>query len=74
MSTQMRTHSSSSTLSPTKIFEIKLCSGLGKNALIFATLQPDEDAAADFGRAMLERHHNFDLAEIWQGMKMLRQV
>lgn len=57
-----------------KIFEIKLCSSFGKEPLIFATVQADEDSAADYGRAMLDRHHNFDFAEIWQGMKMLRQV
>jgi hypothetical protein len=70
----MQMHSSPAGISPTIIFEIKLCSGFGKESLIFATVQSDEGAAADYGRAMLDRHDNFDVAEIWQGMKMLRQV
>jgi hypothetical protein len=70
----MQMHTSSSGLSAAQLFEIKLCAGFGKETLIFATVQPDEKSAADFGRAMLDRHRNFDVAEIWQGVKMLRQV
>lgn len=65
---------SSSGLSVAQLFKIKLCAGFGKRALIFATVQPDEEFAADFGCAMLDRHDNLDVAEIWQGMRMLRQV
>jgi hypothetical protein len=71
---KMQMHTSSSELSAAKLFEIKLCASFGKKTLIFATVQPDEEAAVDFGRAMLDRHHNFDVAEIWHGRKMLRQV
>ena len=70
----MQMHLSSNGLSAGKLFEIKLCAGFSKTSLIFATLQPDEESAADFGRVLLDRHDNFDVAEIWQGMKMLRQV
>jgi hypothetical protein len=42
--------------------------------ICFCWSPPDEEAAVDFGRAMLDRHHNFDVAEIWHGRKMLRQV
>lgn len=60
--------------SPVTLFEIKLRSALGKEPLVFTTVQPDESAAAEYGRAMLDRHDEFDFAEIWQGMRMLRQV
>lgn len=55
------------------LFEIKLCCD-GKEPLIFTTVQPDEESAARVGRVMLDRHDDFDFAEIWQGMRMLRQV
>jgi hypothetical protein len=61
-------------LLPVTLFEIKLRSDLGKDALVFTTVQPDESAAAEYGRAMLDRHDEFDYAEIWQGMRMVRQV
>lgn len=56
------------------LFEIKLRSSLVKEALVFTTVQPDECAAVEQGRAILDRHEEFDFAEIWQGMRMLRQV
>jgi hypothetical protein len=56
------------------LFEIKLRAGFGKEPLIFTTVQPDENAAVEYGRAMLDRHDEFDFAEIWQGMRLLRQV
>jgi len=59
--------------SPTTLFEIKLRSS-DKEALIFTTVQPNEGAAVEQGRAILDRHEEFDFAEIWQGMRMLRQV
>jgi hypothetical protein len=58
----------------TSLFEIKLRSDFGKQPLVFTTVQPDEEAAARVGLAMLDRHHEFDSAEIWQGMRLLRQV
>jgi hypothetical protein len=61
-------------LLPVILFEIKLRSAFGKEPLVFTTVQPDEGAAAEYGRAMLERHDEFDFAEIWQGMRLLRQV
>ena len=67
-------HTSSNDVSATQFFEIRLCTGFGKAQLVFTTVQPDEKAAADFGRAVLSRHPDFDGAEIWQGMKMLRQI
>jgi hypothetical protein len=66
--------SSSDFFSAAQFFEIRLCTGFGKEMLVFATVQPDEKSAADFGRAVLNRHPNFDVAEIWQGMKLLRQI
>ena len=59
---------------PVTLFEIKLRSSLGKEPLVFTTVQPDEGAAVEYGRIMLDRHDEFDFAEIWQGMRMLRQV
>ncbi len=56
------------------LYEIKLRTDLGKDFLVFATVQPDAEAAAEYGRAMLDRHEAFDVAEIWQGMKLVRQV
>jgi hypothetical protein len=61
-------------LLPVTLFEIKLRSAFGKEPLVFTTVQPDERAAAEYGRTMLERHDEFDFAEIWQGMRLLRQV
>jgi len=60
--------------SPATLFEIKLRSSFDKEALIFTTVQPNEGAAVEQGRAILDRHEEFDFAEIWQGMRMLRQV
>lgn len=59
---------------PLTLFEIRLRSAAGKQPLIFSTVQADENAAADYGRVILDRHEEFDFAEIWRGMKMLRQV
>ena len=59
---------------PVTLFEIKLRSSFGKEPLVFTTVQPDEGAAVEYGRTMLDRHDEFDFAEIWQGMRMLRQV
>ena len=67
-------HALQTNTSPTTLFEIKLRSSLDKEALIFTTVQPNEGAAVEQGRAILDRHEEFDFAEIWQGMKMLRQV
>jgi hypothetical protein len=61
-------------IQPMTLFEIKLRSAFGKEPLVFTTVQPDEGAAAEYGRTMLERHDEFDFAEIWQGMRLLRQV
>jgi hypothetical protein len=58
----------------TTLFEIKLRSDFGKQPLVFTTVQPDEEAAVRVGRAMLDKHNDFDSAEIWHGMRMLRQV
>lgn len=70
----MQPQARSNALPATTLFEIKLCSDFGKHSLVFSTVQADEAAAAEYGRAMLDRHDNFEIAEIWQGMKMLRQV
>jgi hypothetical protein len=67
-------HALQTSIPPTTLFEIKLRSSFDKEALIFTTVQPDEGAAVEQGRAILDRHEEFDFAEIWQGMKMLRQV
>lgn len=70
----MQQHMPHSDLPPITLFEIKLRSAFGKEPLVFTTVQPNESAAAEYGRAMLDRHDEFDFAEIWQGMRMLRQV
>ena len=67
-------HALQTSTSPAMLFEIKLRSAFDKEALIFTTVQPNELAAVEQGRAILDRHEEFDFAEIWQGMKMLRQV
>ena len=69
-----QTYAPKTSTSPTTLFEIKLRSAFDKEALIFTTVQPDEGAAVEQGRAILDRHEEFDFAEIWQGMRMLRQV
>ena len=70
----MQQQMSPTDLLPVTLFEIKLRSAFGKEPLVFTTVQLDESAAAEYGRAMLERHDEFDFAEIWQGMRLLRQV
>jgi hypothetical protein len=73
-STKIQTHSFSGGLSGAQLFEIKLYAGFKKETLFFIAVQPDEESAADFGRAMLDQHDIFDVAEIWLGLKMLRRV
>ena len=70
----MQQQMSQTDLLPATLFEIKLRSAFGKEPLVFTTVPLDESAAAEYGRAMLERHDEFDFAEIWQGMRLLRQV
>src|ERR1700744_1408313 len=69
----MQQQMSQSDLLPATLFEIKLRSAFGKEPLVFTTVQPDEGAAAEYGRAMLERHDEFDFAAIWQGRGLRAQ-
>ena len=54
-------------------YEIRLCSPAHK-PLLFAGAFVTEDQASEFARNLLHRHKEMLYAEVWRGMKLLRQV
>jgi len=55
-------------------FEIRLVDGQPRNWLLFATVSETDTEAVQHARRLLERHPEFYGAEIWKGMKMVRQI
>lgn len=55
-------------------FEIRLVDGRPHNWLLFVTAGESDSDAVRYARLLLERHPDFHTAEIWKGMKMVRQV
>ena len=57
----------------TCLYEFKL-SARGKQPLLFAAAVANEDQATAHARTLLDRHPLMTEAEIWRGMKLVRQV
>ena len=60
------------TESGTRLYEIRLLGPAG--AIVFNTIVATDEEAADYARRTLGRHPERDRAEIWLGMKLVRQV
>ena len=56
-----------------RLYEFKL-SGPGHESLLFAASLMTDDLAAEHARKLLKRHDEMTHAEIWRGMKLIRQV
>jgi hypothetical protein len=56
------------------MFEIRLREIQPPASLIFATVRETDGDAAEYARTLLKRFPEFEFAEIWDGMRMLRQV
>ena len=72
----LETHSakmSELTQSGTKLYEIRLITSGGDNRL-FATAAESDEAAADYAKRLLLRHADCEQAELWCGMRMIRQL
>jgi len=54
-----------------KMFEIRLVSSSSPQ-LIFTTARPSAADAENYARRLLDRHTEFECAEIWCGMQHLR--
>ena len=58
----------------TRLYEIRLLGPSCQGPILFnATVATDEEAA-DYARRALRRHPDRDRAEVWNGMKLVRQV
>ena len=55
-------------------FEIRLVDQRPRTPLLFVTSQESDSEAVRHARLLLERHPEFYAAEIWKGMKMVRQI
>ena len=55
-------------------FEIRLVDGRPHKWLLFMTARETDTEAVRYARLLLERHPEFYSAEIWKGMKMVRQI
>jgi len=59
---------------PMTTFEIRLVDGRPQKWMLFATLRETDSEAVQYARYLLDRHPDFLGAEIWKGMKMVRQI
>jgi hypothetical protein len=57
----------------TKTYEIRLLKSNGKIRLFAATVATDGEAA-DFAKGLLLRHNDCEAAEIWHGIRLVRQL
>ena len=55
-------------------FEIRLRDGRSSGSLLFVAARETDAEAIAHARTLLERHPEFYVAEIWRGMKLLRQI
>ena len=55
-------------------FEIRLCDVPPAPSLLFVALRETDAEAVEHARLLLERHPQYSIAEIWHGMKLLRQI
>jgi hypothetical protein len=55
-------------------FEIRLRDACPAHSLLFVASRNTDAEAVEHARRLLERHPEYPIAEIWQGMKLLRQI
>jgi hypothetical protein len=55
-------------------FEIRLLDQRPRTPLLFASSHESDSEAVRYARLLLERHPEFYVAEIWKGMKVVRQI
>jgi hypothetical protein len=55
-------------------FEIRLRDVRPAASLLFVTSRNSDAEAVEHARQLLERHPEYPIAEIWHGMKLLRQI
>lgn len=55
-------------------FEIRLRDTQPASSLLFVALRETDAEAVEQARRLLERHPEYPVAEIWRGMKLLRQI
>ena len=58
----------------TKLYEIRLLGPACKGPILFNTAVATDEEAADYARRVLQRHPERSRAEVWCGMKLVRQV
>ena len=55
-------------------FEIRLVDQQPRASLLFVSSHESDVEAVQHARRLLDRHPEFYVAEIWKGMKMVRQI
>jgi hypothetical protein len=55
-------------------FEIRLRETGPALALLFVAARESDTEAVEYARRLLARHPEYDIAEIWNGMKLIRQI
>lgn len=55
-------------------FEIRLRDQRPAGNLLFVTARETHDEAVEYARHLLERHPECQIAEIWNGRKLLRRI
>ena len=55
-------------------FEIRLRDIRPAPSLLFVASRDTDAEAVEHARLLLERHPEYPIAEIWHGMKLLRQI
>ena len=58
----------------TALYEIRLLSPSCKGPIILGTVVATDHQAVEYARRALQRHPERDRAEVWHGMKLVRQV
>ena len=56
------------------VFEIRLRDTRPSSSLLFVTTRKTSDEAIEQAKSLLERHPEFFVAEIWNGMKLVREI
>lgn len=59
---------------PLQIFEIRLRELQPSASLLFVARRRSSDEAVEHARMLLERHPEFHIAEIWQGVELVREI
>jgi hypothetical protein len=58
----------------TTLYEIRLLSSSSKGPIILGTAAATVGDAVEYARRALKNHPEWDRAEVWHGMKLVRQV